>query len=188
MACDRGTCDSLESPRSCSTKSGVIVRSRKLHRRVGALCVGIAVVATACTSHQSNSRLVGGGLDALKPTTVAGQRQLAYAPAVVLTSAQARGLTSMPWVLTGIDRTGCVLGAVYAAGDGLGSCVTHRGITFTETPSTVTISVLSKTHPTQASCDASLRLGRTTIQLAQPIGHRDLMRAPVDSNWANVLH
>jgi hypothetical protein len=163
------------------------VGSRRLHRRLGALCVAAAVGVTACTSHQSNSRLVGGGIDALKPTTVAGQPQLADTPAVTLTSAQARGLTSMPWVLTGIDRTGRVLGIVYAAGDGLGSCVTHRGIMITETPSTVTISALSKTDPTQAACPASLRLGRTTVQLAQPIGHRDLLHPPVDSNWANVL-
>ena len=76
----------------------------------------------------------------------------------------------LAWSLLGTRNAGRVL----VLGIAYGGCTQPAGTLTRETDATVTIGVYVKAVPEGQLCTTQIRLARITIQLDQPLGHREL--------------
>ena len=106
-----------------------------------------------------------------------------------LAAARASGLTSLPWAELAVDDARYQIAVSYAAGD---DCTSFRGVTVTETPSSVTLAFLGATvavtpDPQMGAvvltCDLPAYYGTGLVQLAAPLGHRALLHPPADKRF-----
>lgn len=146
----------------------------------------IAAFALASARGTGSSPPAAGVVDALRPSLPA-----AFAPAQptalpILSARQASGQTSMPWVLTALDRSRQSLQILYIAGNS--GCTAPLGAYVVETATTVTIAAISHTDASQHSCAADLRTGLGAITLASPLGTRQLVHAVVDPAWRSYAN
>ena len=102
-------------------------------------------------------------------------------PAPTVSGSSADALLSLPWRLVGID--GNRLTILYVAGDG--SCVLPVGIQLAQTTDQVEVWARSRRAGGQQCPDRLVR-GIAYVDFAEPLGHRVLLHAPVDREWANT--
>ncbi len=158
-------------------------------RRFAAILSSVAVAAilvywnwTGAPS-RSTVAIPAGSTDPINPSSPPYVHRLRVAVPTILSLAQTKGLTSMPWRLFAIGRNQDTLGIYYATGDG--DCVTPKGVYLAETASTVTVEVLSNTARARRACPARLGLARADVELRHPLGHRQLIHAQVATEWSN---
>ncbi len=102
----------------------------------------------------------------------------ATAPAKRLSADETRGLESTPWRV--VSEGGDQLEIEYIAG---GGCSEWKGIRVHETSKRVEIWTAVKTSHASQACPSDLLLGESTIRLAQPLGTRRLLHAPLSKRW-----
>jgi hypothetical protein len=102
-------------------------------------------------------------------------------PAPIVSGPSADALLSLPWRLVALD--GNRLTILYVAGDG--SCVLPVGIQVAETTDQVEVWARSRRAGGQQCPDRLVR-GVAYVDLAELLGRRVLLHAPVEREWAGT--
>lgn len=118
--------------------------------------------------------------DLLRPSRLSDQTY-SIEPVKQISAAQAKGMTSEPWRLVGIDGRPHSLQIDYVAG---GGCQTPVGIYVHETRTSVTIEAVSRTQQGATVCASNALLGAGSVILDRPLGTRALWHAPVAGDQA----
>lgn len=103
--------------------------------------------------------------------------------ATTVTTAAPGSTISMPWGLA-TKPSGSSLDVFYVAG---GGCTTLLGAHIVEIATTVEVWVLSTEKKTRGACSSNLIVGRSTIELSEPLGTRTLLHPPSDPEWTRTF-
>jgi hypothetical protein len=149
-------------------------------------CAGSSGSAPPTSSNQDTSPVGStprsstiASADSLVPVGVVGASLSALPTAKSVPATQSAGLVSMPWRLADAASKSSSLNVAWVTGDGY--CLTPRGFTVTESPTKVTLTAWSAARPGQTACPDNARLATDVVQLSAPLGSRQLIHGPVDS-------
>lgn len=152
-------------------------------RTAGSLLALLACLAGCSTNSGGPSQprvLTSASPDPLTPSA-APVGMASPTPAPIVSASSADALLSLPWRLVALD--GNRLTILYVAGDG--SCALPVGIQLAQTTDQVEVWARSRRAGGQQCPDRLVR-GVAYVDLAEPLGHRVLLHAPVDREWANT--